>query len=365
LVIDVKRHIQKKMGVEVREVIPIKKIPQTTSGKLMRYKLKENYLNGEYLPIIQQINDLIIKNEVLKDFEKPSNVIEEKLLKIWSELLENENININDNFLEIGGTSLILSNFYDRIEEEKLGKVSLIDLFSYPSIKKLADFILSGKEGRYNKINFLQIKLPIHYFNTKTKDVINSKTDSIYSFKIQDSLLNSIIEISKIEKIEIEVILLSILGCHIYEITEQDEITLQVMTKNENQAEMLAINFNDINEMKELFKFVNEKYNCNKNYTYSLQNINNLSLLGKNEFSITPFFYNEMELTMKIDLLSIYDITLGLTKNNEMITLVFDYNNERLNCEKMKEFIHVYIRMIYSVVEQYDIKNIGKVECIK
>lgn len=51
----VKNHILNKMGLAAKEVVPIKTIPKTMSGKVQRYKLVNSYIHGEYNQIISEL----------------------------------------------------------------------------------------------------------------------------------------------------------------------------------------------------------------------------------------------------------------------------------------------------------------------
>lgn len=42
----IKRHVLSKVGIGITEVIPVKEIPVTVSGKLKRYILLEQYRQG-------------------------------------------------------------------------------------------------------------------------------------------------------------------------------------------------------------------------------------------------------------------------------------------------------------------------------
>jgi polyketide synthase PksJ len=47
--------MQNRLGLEIKEIIPIRKIPKTTSGKFQRYKLAEMTRNGEFISLKQEI----------------------------------------------------------------------------------------------------------------------------------------------------------------------------------------------------------------------------------------------------------------------------------------------------------------------
>lgn len=56
---DVNKVVYEKIGINVDEVIPIKSIPKTTSGKVQRFKLIEKYKNGEFQDSINRIVDIL------------------------------------------------------------------------------------------------------------------------------------------------------------------------------------------------------------------------------------------------------------------------------------------------------------------
>src|SRR5207248_1961948 len=47
--------VNQRTGLEVRFVVPIKHMPRTTSGKLQRLLLKENFLNGMFDTVLGEM----------------------------------------------------------------------------------------------------------------------------------------------------------------------------------------------------------------------------------------------------------------------------------------------------------------------
>ncbi|UCH94139.1 MAG: AMP-binding protein [Candidatus Aminicenantes bacterium] len=52
----IRKHVVKRVGAVVSRVIPVQKIPITTSGKTQRYRLKEAYLKGEFDPVLRELS---------------------------------------------------------------------------------------------------------------------------------------------------------------------------------------------------------------------------------------------------------------------------------------------------------------------
>jgi fatty-acyl-CoA synthase len=349
-----KKYINQQIGLEVREIIPAKKIPKTTSGKLMRFKLKEMYQNGDFSIVLQEIDKLTDEYFKSKNLNQSKNIIEDQLLKLLIGLIKDEDVSIYDNFLEMSCNSLILTSFCAQIETENIAKISVMDLFSYPSIQKLAEFISMGVEKSRNSISYLQLKLPVNYFN-KEDSFGKPNEGSVFFFKLPYDLVNDLKTVSHIEKISIEEILLVLFVYQLAEIAEHKEVAVQTILNKQNQVAMVIVNFDGIQEIGELFQLIHSKFQDSNAYTYSLNNIRKINL-RKDPFSIIPFFYKESLILGEFDFLHVYDISCGILETNNMIELFFEFNTERLNREKIEEYIRAYIQLIYAVDTTYQTK---------
>lgn len=138
---DLKRVISQKNGVDVSEVIPVKDIPKTSSGKFQRYKLRENYINGEYDLVKQKIHALIAEKSGNREIAQPKTPVQKELVKIWSEILKCKNIGINDDFFELGGDSLKATQVISRVRERFQLEVKQAEIFENPTIESLAVII--------------------------------------------------------------------------------------------------------------------------------------------------------------------------------------------------------------------------------
>jgi len=73
--------------------------------------------------------------------DAPKSPQEKLLATIWSELLEIPDISVRDNFFDLGGHSLLMVRVNRRLREEFDREVSMIDLFRYPTVSALAEFL--------------------------------------------------------------------------------------------------------------------------------------------------------------------------------------------------------------------------------
>lgn len=69
--------------------------------------------------------------------------VEVKIARICREILGFEEISINDNFLEIGADSILLAKIHERLEAEFPNTITMSQMFVYPTISKLSNYINS------------------------------------------------------------------------------------------------------------------------------------------------------------------------------------------------------------------------------
>ena len=141
LATQVARLVNEHAGLEVAEVVPVKRIPKTTSGKIQRHLLEESYLNGEFAAELAELNQL--RESRRGPVTGSLSAIEDKLKHIVDAALEGKKIDLHDNLFEVGASSLKLIEIHEQIDHEYPGKVDLTELFDFPTIAELAKHLES------------------------------------------------------------------------------------------------------------------------------------------------------------------------------------------------------------------------------
>jgi acyl-CoA synthetase (AMP-forming)/AMP-acid ligase II/acyl carrier protein len=139
----VSRLINEQTGLEVGAVIPVKRIPKTTSGKIQRHLLEESYLDGEF-------NAELAELAALREAERGGapeagslSEIENKLKTIVDTAMQGKRVGLNDNLFDVGASSLKLIEIHERIDHDYPGLVDLTELFDFPTIAELARHLQS------------------------------------------------------------------------------------------------------------------------------------------------------------------------------------------------------------------------------
>jgi acyl carrier protein len=76
------------------------------------------------------------------DYVAPRNKIEQKIVTIWQETLEIQQVGIYDNFFELGGNSLVGIKLINRINETFQVHISAVSLYEQPTVSKLTELIV-------------------------------------------------------------------------------------------------------------------------------------------------------------------------------------------------------------------------------
>jgi acyl-CoA synthetase (AMP-forming)/AMP-acid ligase II/aryl carrier-like protein len=144
LATQITRLINEQSGLEVAQVVPVRRIPKTTSGKIQRHLLEQQLIDGEFEADLTQIAKHA--PATAGGAAQTAGSIEARLLAICNGVLAGRNIGPGDNLFEIGASSLKLIEIHEQIDREYPGVVDLTELFDHPTVAALAVH-LSSKVG--------------------------------------------------------------------------------------------------------------------------------------------------------------------------------------------------------------------------
>lgn len=135
--------VNTQCGFEIDQVIPVKSIPRTTSGKLQRFKLVSEYLEGKYKATTDALSCLKEEAAGDPDVFHPATPVEQKLADIWCEVLKRPHVYGEGHFFENGGDSLKASEVCMLVKKELGVEIGLEAFYRNASIPALAAEIAS------------------------------------------------------------------------------------------------------------------------------------------------------------------------------------------------------------------------------
>lgn len=152
----VKSLLSKNLGIEAKYVLPIEKIPKTTSGKVQRHKIVEQYNEHQYHELIN-LFDLCHDVDVT-EYNVNTNQIESVLCQVIADVLEIKEVKPTDNLTVFGASSIKAVQINERINELYPNVLQLSDLYQHNDIQELAEMIVRktknsrGSELRHQSV---------------------------------------------------------------------------------------------------------------------------------------------------------------------------------------------------------------------
>lgn len=136
----VMRAINEATGVVVSKVIPIRRIPTTTSGKIQRRLLGGQYLDGEFDEILREVEPLLAETPA-SHAPAAGDALAIEIKALADDRLEEFVLGMDDDFFDSGINSLSLAQLHEAIEERYPGLLDITDFFDHPTIRQLAVYL--------------------------------------------------------------------------------------------------------------------------------------------------------------------------------------------------------------------------------
>lgn len=155
---ELKSKINIEMGIDIDRVIPVKDIPRTTSGKLQRFKLLNDFKKGKFEEIQNRFAQVISKIKT-EEKEEPANETEQYILDIWKKILKQESLGVTDKFFESGGNSLKAAELSMLLFKELQAELPISTLYTHQTVKELAAIIQKLEKKAYISIPKIKSEL--------------------------------------------------------------------------------------------------------------------------------------------------------------------------------------------------------------
>ncbi|PIF46130.1 amino acid adenylation domain-containing protein/thioester reductase-like protein [Chryseobacterium sp. 52] len=127
---------------------PISHIKSELNKKLPSYMVPQEIFMVESMPVksngkidMDSLNSIAEKHitDVLEiEEEEPANEYERIIKEVWTEVLQRKILNMEDDFFQLGGHSLLLTKLYNKLFAHFPNTISLSELYTNSTIRKLA-----------------------------------------------------------------------------------------------------------------------------------------------------------------------------------------------------------------------------------
>lgn len=129
--------------------IDVSDLRRALAARLPSYMVPSNFAVVDELPLTSNgkvDRQMLINLQVRPVANNPGRTgpmspVEQTIARIWAEVLQQPEVGVEDNFFDVGGHSLLLLRVLGSLERDFPDRVTMLDLFEYPTIASLARFI--------------------------------------------------------------------------------------------------------------------------------------------------------------------------------------------------------------------------------
>jgi len=239
--------------------------------------------------------------------QQESNVteIEASIIQICREFFPEETLDVNVNFMEIGADSIILNNIAEKIEKIYPNRISVIDMFSHPTIKELASFLT--KENNLCLPSFYPMDAyfvshqqpnPPKMYNI-TMELDDEKTDGVVAY-FMERVISSLAKL-----------------------TDKTSFSLHSITNKKN---FLTI----------VYKAIDKQYEQNILQIDDLEKVK----ITKDKASISIIIVDRAMYSSNISLSKFYDVVFECDLKNPQLHIYCSYNENLLTEDFIEELIN-------------------------
>jgi len=141
----VRRQLTEHTGLNVAHVVPVRNLPKTTSGKLQRGQLAQAYVAGEFDGVLGEIAALSARPA--GGGSADASELEAAIRRICASVITDRMVGLDDDFFELGVSSLALAQIHERIDEQFPGQLDVEDLFAKSTIRAVAAHLAERQQA--------------------------------------------------------------------------------------------------------------------------------------------------------------------------------------------------------------------------
>ncbi len=307
--------------------IKLDKIPLTSSGKVDRKALPE----------------VDAGIETGTEYAAPTDEIEEKLVAIWKEVLGLDKIGIHDRFFELGGYSILLIKMHSKLDELYPEKIKITDLFAYPTVASIAEFIRNSEDTEKRDISLASVTLKEEYFSVQA----GASKEVGFNLNIDEKTHIRLSETAKVKDTSITDILISAASYLLEQIGGESRVTIQASTDEKDTFSSISVDMASINRLEDLYKQVSTgRKKTDTTEVYMTKDLSAINASVKSKNQVVPLFYEVGKIGSEFDVLNVFDIAFELSAKEDLPELVLRFNGKRLNKDKMREFAGLYMKLL-------------------
>lgn len=141
----INKALLKAIGIKIDILVPVREIPRTHTAKIKRFELLEQFKSNAFKNQVTADDAALMDESLNTDQVSELTETEVRLIEIWKEVIDVDQIGKFENFFNLGGDSLKAAKLAARICEEFSINLSVQVIFEHQTLKTLSMAIDSLK----------------------------------------------------------------------------------------------------------------------------------------------------------------------------------------------------------------------------
>ncbi|WP_438431729.1 non-ribosomal peptide synthetase [Gorillibacterium sp. sgz500922] len=309
--------------------IRMEAIPLTPNGKLDRRSLPEP---DSSRPMLETA------------YVSPATAIEKQLVELWGEILGLDLIGVHDNFFELGGNSILLSVMHVEIKRRMDEQLTLPDLFSYPTIAKLADYMMSSRSTS-PAARSTAVSLPRSYGGYDPAGPYAG-----LKYRLAQGDYAGLLKICSFQGVELLDVLAGVWGYILSEVSGTKQIPINVLCKDREQVQLQAIpvDYGQSRDLSQLFTLFHEARQAAGADLLPLEAMRHVIPQGEQVYPMVCLADGLQE-----DFGRLFGVAVGFRQEATQGELLFKYDGSRFGGGRMKELLTTYIKALKAICTIY------------
>jgi len=277
----------------------------------------------------------------------PASDTEERIRKVWKDVLKLDNIALHDNFFDIGGNSILLMQMHAKLEKEYAWGTQIVDLFAHSSIARLAQLI--DQRGRALDDAALggYVSLPADFFERQPQ----ASGAGTFRFQLPGALQEQLQQLAADNGLALYDMLLAMYHYLFTELSGSKRAVVQALAADEETVVPVAVDLAALRDFQELFTAVANQRTAANAPGYKLAEAAE-ARLTKGERAVAPFICKDAGVSLDARLLAVFDIALVI-EETPGVSLEFSckFNDRRLKRDKLGLLFKAYIDLLRQLAK--------------
>nr|WP_285888678.1 non-ribosomal peptide synthetase [Paenibacillus polysaccharolyticus] len=311
--------------------IRMESFPLTPNGKMNRAALPEP----------------TAVHTVQVQYQAPASNIEKQLVQIWSEVLGNTHIGVNQHFFEIGGDSVLMIKAHAKLDDQYPGIVKITDMFNLPTISDITAFI----EERLDEMDVTHVPRNLIPLSADFFIDVESTSNEIQElqFALPSEHYNRVIDASRKWKVEEDDILFAAFAYLLAQTSNHDQLKIHAAIGQPEHVQVFDLDFGTLERFDELFTLIHQSNHSVNGERFHVKYVN--SLVAESGTGTLPLFYNRDSIASGVPISELYDLTLQVVHQETGLQIVCSFRSMKWRKNKVESLLQIYFKLLNAMLE--------------